>query len=378
MSQLARRFGISDVGLAKTCRRHEVPWPPRGYWAKKRSGRKTVQTKLVPVSDPYLEHTGLRLKGPVEREVPVPVDPRVAFEKDKANAIVVSAQLSELHPLAQRALASLQAAKSGENGLRRPRAKQALDIAVSETQIARSVRLMSALITALEARELKVEVVKSSSDQSRTAISVDGQTLYISLIEKVRREDHVPTPKEAAAIKRDPHYRWRLPNHDYIPTGMLTLSVDNACYGVFQRTWSDTPRQRLEDRLNKFVIALYGIAEANRLQEERRAREQREREEQARLAELKRKSEALEKARIDDLSERLALWQEAAKIRQFAAAVETSHAAGALADQSADDLKQWLNWARRYADAIDPCMHPRHPYQEEPPNPNRWGGPPWR
>ena len=379
MSQLARRFGISDVALAKTCRRLEVPCPPRGYWAKKRSGRKTIQPKLKPASKACLEHTGLRLRETVERELPDPVvDPRAAFEKEPANRIVVAGRLDELHPLAQRTLTSLQAAKAAENGLRRPRAAQALDIAVSESQIERSARLMSVLITSLESRGLKVAISKTAPDQSKTAITVDEQTLHISLSEKIRREDYVPNPKEAAAIKKDPYYRWRLPKYDYIPTGMLSLSVDNACYHISQKTWSDTPRQRLEDRLNKFVIGLYAIAEANRLQEERRAREQRTREEQARLAELKRKAEALEKARVDDLTERMRLWQEAVSVRRFAAAVEDSHASGELADQSSGDLMQWLAWARQYADSIDPCKNPRRPYQEEPPNPNHWGGPPWR
>jgi hypothetical protein len=34
MIQLAKSFAISDVGLAKICRKHDIPRPPRGYWAK--------------------------------------------------------------------------------------------------------------------------------------------------------------------------------------------------------------------------------------------------------------------------------------------------------------------------------------------------------
>jgi len=32
---LAARYGLSGVGLAKTCRRMNIPVPGRGYWAKK-------------------------------------------------------------------------------------------------------------------------------------------------------------------------------------------------------------------------------------------------------------------------------------------------------------------------------------------------------
>jgi hypothetical protein len=39
MRILAKEYGISDVGLAKVCRKLEVPVPGRGYWAKKAAGR---------------------------------------------------------------------------------------------------------------------------------------------------------------------------------------------------------------------------------------------------------------------------------------------------------------------------------------------------
>jgi|GEM_PF-2368160 len=35
MRILAKEFGISDVALAKTCKKLHVPVPGRGYWAKK-------------------------------------------------------------------------------------------------------------------------------------------------------------------------------------------------------------------------------------------------------------------------------------------------------------------------------------------------------
>lgn len=35
MQTLAAKYGLSGVGLAKTCRRMNIPVPGRGYWAKK-------------------------------------------------------------------------------------------------------------------------------------------------------------------------------------------------------------------------------------------------------------------------------------------------------------------------------------------------------
>ena len=48
MIRLARELGISDVGLAKACRRHSVPVPPRGYWNKVQAGQNPPKTPLLP------------------------------------------------------------------------------------------------------------------------------------------------------------------------------------------------------------------------------------------------------------------------------------------------------------------------------------------
>src|SRR5687768_1411428 len=45
-SRLAIQYGISDVGLAKVCKRYKIPRPPRGYWAKLQAGQKVKKTPL--------------------------------------------------------------------------------------------------------------------------------------------------------------------------------------------------------------------------------------------------------------------------------------------------------------------------------------------
>ena len=36
---VAKRYGISDVGLAKVCRRYGIPKPGLGYWAQRQVGK---------------------------------------------------------------------------------------------------------------------------------------------------------------------------------------------------------------------------------------------------------------------------------------------------------------------------------------------------
>ena len=46
MSRLGTQYGISGNGLKKICVRLNVPYPPRGYWAKLSAGKSVRQTPL--------------------------------------------------------------------------------------------------------------------------------------------------------------------------------------------------------------------------------------------------------------------------------------------------------------------------------------------
>src|SRR5687768_11899550 len=46
MIKLAAEFRLSDVALHKICRKHNVPTPPLGYWAKKAHGKPVGNTPL--------------------------------------------------------------------------------------------------------------------------------------------------------------------------------------------------------------------------------------------------------------------------------------------------------------------------------------------
>ena len=49
LTHLAKEFDISDVGLAKVCRKHDIPLPGLGHWAKVAAGKKV---KAIPLPHP--------------------------------------------------------------------------------------------------------------------------------------------------------------------------------------------------------------------------------------------------------------------------------------------------------------------------------------
>jgi hypothetical protein len=48
MQKVAKRFGVSDVVLAKKCRAAAIAIPERGYWARRQANKTMIQPPLAP------------------------------------------------------------------------------------------------------------------------------------------------------------------------------------------------------------------------------------------------------------------------------------------------------------------------------------------
>lgn len=46
LSRLARKYNISDNGIRKICKKHNIPLPVMGHWQKVQYGYKVTKTKL--------------------------------------------------------------------------------------------------------------------------------------------------------------------------------------------------------------------------------------------------------------------------------------------------------------------------------------------
>src|SRR4249920_3317282 len=92
MRDLAKDFGISDVALAKRCRRLGIPVPGRGYWARVDAGQQPYRPKLPKREPERSDQDALTVAPSVEAppisgvlvaptEDRVWLEERLAFEK---------------------------------------------------------------------------------------------------------------------------------------------------------------------------------------------------------------------------------------------------------------------------------------------------------
>jgi hypothetical protein len=72
LTTLARKIGVSDVGLSKACRRHCIPVPSRGHWARASAGQAVMKTPLPPQGAGTEKTVKLRIDGRGQRRNPTP------------------------------------------------------------------------------------------------------------------------------------------------------------------------------------------------------------------------------------------------------------------------------------------------------------------
>jgi hypothetical protein len=66
MTELAQDFGLSDVALAKRCRKLAVPIPGRGYWARVAADQTPWQSTLPKRTEEPMHYTAL-----IERQLAI-------------------------------------------------------------------------------------------------------------------------------------------------------------------------------------------------------------------------------------------------------------------------------------------------------------------
>jgi hypothetical protein len=92
MRTVAASVGISDVALAKQCKKADIPVPNRGYWAREQAGKPTIQIALSPRFPGAVDRVGGSANHNyywgsdwAEKFVDVPIPPVPAFDEEMSS-----------------------------------------------------------------------------------------------------------------------------------------------------------------------------------------------------------------------------------------------------------------------------------------------------
>ena len=236
MAKLAKKYGISDVGLAKVCRKLAIPVPGRGYWAKKEVGQTVQKLPLPALKEP------VRLYKPTPKPEPPKIEEYTTPDERAQVAKVIErdAQLilkrgSMSHPLIVQGRDILgRSNRDGHDLLWTD--EPCLDISVSKAALPRALRLAAGLITALEEERFKIAVKKGHKDEDHCDAPQPGDWLHH------RREDR-PHParisSEGRRASKGSHVRRHSPRAEALrPAGPSDLATVERFTEALER-WKD-------------------------------------------------------------------------------------------------------------------------------------------
>lgn len=365
LTKVAAELGVTSTALKKTCRRHNIPTPSRGYWAAVAAGGVFPKPKLSPVNRQALDTVRIMGAPPVPEPVrqateaarartaapkPSPpaarqAQPQLAAPQSASEAVSASAEPRRELAATAKALARAKA-KPGE--MANISGRGVVPMTLTPALGSRALAWLEQLLAAADGQGMRLQAAETSA-----RLAIDGEAIAFHIEEKQARALHVPTPKELAQKAERDRWGYRSdpwPKYDYSPSGELSLVIDEGQYSGLRRTYSDGRTQTLETMTGEILVGF--AAHAAAVRERRIAAEKSRR--RAAEAEARRQRQAAYKQREDRRQTFTDLV--AAKLNERAKlAAVLSHLTSAGEAQAPAGMADWLR--RRIAE-IDALLSP--------------------
>ncbi len=330
LRKLAAEYNTSDVGLAKICQKLKIPLPRLGHWTKIACGHTIPRPPLPAVENlPTLYRQVREDKTPILSEDAPKLE---TIERVEAIATPTVTRAMLAHPLIEKTRQALKEGRTTDHGkLWASREAEWLDLRVTKGTLARAMRIMAAIIHLVEQEGFSVVVEKKASES--TSAIIYGEEIRFGVVEKSRQI------KSATTSGTYTYNRVKLE-----PTGVLSMEIWNYCPERLRRAWRDSERAKLEEHLPACIAGMMKIALAARSR--RDAEEKKEQARQKCIDEVRAILTQIEKeeTKIKALRREAIAWHRAERIRKYVAAVHESTVRDA----------EWVAWAERQADRIDP------------------------
>lgn len=319
MTEIAKKYIISDVGFRKLCLRLNVPIPKSGDWSKIKAGQKLRPPKLPTICkgkafadlEERPPDQAVKKASELDRLIKKVALERLPFK--------VPERLTKPDPLIVAAKESLAKLTDVNHPGMVVTAKGQLDIRVAPSNTGRALRFMDTLIKCVRARGYFYEV-----DNENNYVVIRNIKLRINFREQ--------TNKFRVHNKPYQDFEWR-------PNGKLSFRLDSR----LRAEWKDLKTQLLEDQLPK-VLAKLELAAKQELEYLEKARIWQENwERQRKLQEEREARQRQEQKDFKELMNRAKLWKQALLLREYLAAMPNP------------DI-EWLAWAQHKADWLDPLV----------------------
>ena len=364
--KVAKHYGVSDVAIAKVCRKMHIPVPGRGYWSKVNSGKKLKRTPLPKYKDCPKVQRKFSKPDKIEDEEFLRLVPEALIleekliQKESEMKIEFDSAVRITNKYVQATKRNLKESskdisKTYGYGRCYSNNDEAFEVSIGPNNIQRALAILQTLCNALTARRYSIDLKPNKKKQQYQygyqqrerhpvyAIVLDAYISFKISERSIRHE--IP--------EKDREYSYE--RYEYEPSGKLCFELIDSPYGNNIRSkWQDGKKTKIEDNLNDIIINMIKFATMLKEREAKAAKQR----EIWKIEEIKRrereKHEKIDKARVEHLikeSKRLV------KFNQIKDYIEVIVAEGKqrLGDDYPDsDFSKWFEWAESFLEKNSP------------------------
>ena len=339
---VAKDFGLTDKGLAKRCKKHRIPTPPVGYWAKVQSGKKVVKAKLPKITDESLNVITFYVQeGRADSDEPIEIDSTIL---KKAESFVWPQKFNRHHPIIRNAKSGIINSTDKYGRVIFNRDIPEMGIRVTKTCLPRALYLLEGIVRLFDDCGWKYicsDKIYSSKHKTTAAFTDGNIDINIEIKELVNQ----------SVVERDKHSYFSWNRYEYEPTGVLQLSILHIYESNFRKRWKDSIGRNIEEQLPSIVESVHRTFHHENQVRLKRERQEQEWQRQQEIRQKEQRNRELNLARKEHLLSSAHKHKEAESIRAFVHSIQSS-------GKSSPEKREWVQWALEIASEIDPLTNP--------------------
>jgi len=338
LAAISRKYNISYTCLREVCKEMAIQVPPNGYWSKLQFGKPVTkepfwksekakqEISLWLRSDEVGEEYFSKNTSALNKHKSEISNKLKSFDNKKIKPRIVDPLIASTKEYYQ---------QKDQKNWDYSKPYNSLDVFVSKTLFPRAIRLMEQFIEMMKVCGHSI-IIKNGT----TFALVLGEELQLSLAEKSNRITYQERNWVSSRLELN---------------GKLALKY---YYLYPQREWVDNT-VLLEDKLHDIIAKLEGIAYNRKTEKEEREKywaEQRILEQKKKELKERKEKELSDFKSIFKLANR---FQKSNELRNF---INTLEEHTIKNNKLTDELKEWIEWARKKADWYDPFIEAEDPF----------------
>lgn len=379
LTQLAKKYSLSDNGLRKVCTALNIPLPERGHWSQIAAGHQIQRPPLPPTAErtTFVSHPLAAERSFRENDDETWLAERISYEEVPHHRIEVELQPKRWHQAVRPLRDDLV-----EEVKELPRVKRDADRAEKNYHVrlepdfqgwkwqrfldtgqvlcqthrstpmrvtpATYERALAVLNSLCFNAELRGFAVALDEKEGRIVLEGFGGKIEVRITERL---ENTWRQEKSAGDRKPQNIKTKT------PTGELRLYIGQTFSEVLIADGADTP---LERKLNEIFERVYGRvvrcreeARKHEAWEQQREEERRQRQEEADRARALEEVRESERRRRRALLQEARAWRTATLIRDYVSHVENEPFVSGSQPSKSED---WRRWARAVADEMDPTV----------------------